>query len=121
MLMLEDERHAFTYDNYTSLWNMLDYCATTMPVTVVKDTDEETVETESRNSIEEVVRIKSKSPWMCSAEWKANSHIARSASQVGLPVSVQLVGRRLNEENLLAITEACDEALARQRTGVARS
>ncbi|CAI7599455.1 unnamed protein product [Penicillium pancosmium] len=26
-------RHEFIYDNYTSLWNVLDYCATTVPVT----------------------------------------------------------------------------------------
>ena len=30
---------------------------------------------------------------------------------VGCPVSVQLVGRRLNEEYLLGVTRECDRAL----------
>ncbi|KAH8168692.1 amidase domain-containing protein [Sarocladium implicatum] len=97
-------QHGFTYDNYTCLWNLLDYCATTIPVTTVEDADLEVVEVESRNSIEEMAWTKS-----------------RCEGQKGLPVSIQLVGRRLDEENLLCITQACDDALVEMRERTADS
>lgn len=33
-------RYGFIYDNYTSLWNVLDYCATTVPVMHVSPSED---------------------------------------------------------------------------------
>ncbi|KAL4869405.1 hypothetical protein BDV12DRAFT_185280 [Aspergillus spectabilis] len=87
------ERYGFTYDNYTSLWNVLDYCATTVPVTHVSPNDIRP-DYKSRNDSE------------------ANIWDGYSPDKLrGAPVAVQLVGRRLNEEYLLQVTRACDDAL----------
>jgi amidase len=88
------EKYGFTYDNYTSLWNVLDYCATTVPVTRVSLAEDVKPEYECRNQTEEIV-------------WKDY----QAESLIGAPVAVQLVGRRLNEEYLLGVTRACDDAL----------
>lgn len=32
-------KYRFSYDDYTRLWNVLDYCATTVPVTKVMAAD----------------------------------------------------------------------------------
>ncbi|KAJ0418961.1 amidase signature domain-containing protein [Aspergillus carlsbadensis] len=88
------EKYGFTYDNYTSMWNVLDYCATTVPVSQVSLTEDVKPEYECRNEAEEHV-------------WKDY----KPESLLGAPVTVQLVGRRLNEEYLLGVTKACDDAL----------
>ncbi|KAL2856990.1 amidase signature domain-containing protein [Aspergillus pseudodeflectus] len=88
------EKYGFTYDNYTSLWNVLDYCATTVPVTHVSLAKDVKPEYECRNEAEESV-------------WKDY----RPESLIGAPVAVQLVGRRLNEEYLLGVTRVCDDAV----------
>lgn len=46
------DRYKFTYDNYTSLWNVLDYCATTLPVTHVSIYKDIKPEYEGRNQVE---------------------------------------------------------------------
>ncbi|KAJ5247189.1 hypothetical protein N7468_002172 [Penicillium chermesinum] len=86
--------YSFTYDNYTSLWNVLDYCATTVPVSYVSLHEDATPSYESRNDSERCV-------------WKNYS----PGTFAEAPVAVQLVGRRLNEEYLLGVTQKCDEAL----------
>ena len=45
-------RYGFTYDNYTSLWNVLDYCATTLPVTRVSLDEDIEFSHEARNDSE---------------------------------------------------------------------
>ncbi|KAL7940887.1 putative Acetamidase [Trichoderma barbatum] len=87
-------KYKFTYDNYTSLWNLLDYCATTIPVTYVSPVENTRYEYTGRNQIETGI-------------W--NDYLPESMGEC--PVSVQLVGRRLNEEYLLATTRVCDDAL----------
>lgn len=42
-------RYKFTYDNYTSLWNVLDYCATTIPVTHVSAAEDAKPEYKARS------------------------------------------------------------------------
>ncbi|KAL3467841.1 amidase signature domain-containing protein [Aspergillus heterothallicus] len=88
------EKYGFTYDNYTSLWNVLDYCATTIPVTQVALAEDIKPEYECRNEAEASV-------------WKDY----RPESLTGAPVSIQLVGRRLNEEYLLEVSRVCDDVL----------
>ena len=45
-------RYKFTYDNYTSLWNVLDYCATTIPVTYVSPVEDTKPQYEGRSEVE---------------------------------------------------------------------
>ncbi|KAL5335172.1 amidase signature domain-containing protein [Aspergillus crustosus] len=88
------EKYGFTYDNYTSLWNVLDYCATTLPVTQVSPSDTKPEDYKTRNATEASI-------------WDEYS----PDKLKGAPVVVQVVGRRLNEEYLLEMTRVCDDAL----------
>lgn len=45
-------RYGFIYDNYTSLWNVLDYCASTIPVTSVSQDEDAKYDYEGRNATE---------------------------------------------------------------------
>ncbi|CAL5873023.1 uncharacterized protein PFLUO_LOCUS7292 [Penicillium psychrofluorescens] len=45
-------KYGFIYDNYTSLWNVLDYCATTLPVTRVSPDEDLKPEYRGRNELE---------------------------------------------------------------------
>ncbi|KAL7419003.1 hypothetical protein Q5752_006688 [Cryptotrichosporon argae] len=49
------KRYEFVYDNYTSLWNVLDHCATTLPVTVVSPDLDASIDYAGRNPIEEAI------------------------------------------------------------------
>jgi hypothetical protein len=51
----ECHRHGFIYDSYTSLWNVLDYCAATVPVTQVCPEKDKATNFESRNAVEDKV------------------------------------------------------------------
>ncbi|KAG2418616.1 hypothetical protein HFD88_001717 [Aspergillus terreus] len=88
------EKYGFYYDNYTSLWNVLDYCATTVPVTKVIAADIPKPQYNCRNTVEAKV-------------WNDYS----PERLLDTPVAIQLVGRRLNEEYLLGLTRVCDDAL----------
>ncbi|CAI7646401.1 unnamed protein product [Penicillium bialowiezense] len=92
------EKYGFIYDNYTSLWNVLDYCASTIPVTYVSEVHDKKKDYQGRNETETKI-------------WNGYS----PATFAGAPVGVQLVGRRWNEEYLLKATRACDDALASHR------
>ncbi|KIV77499.1 hypothetical protein PV11_09289 [Exophiala sideris] len=91
-------KYGFTYDNYTSVWNVLDYCATTVPMTYVSLDKDVNPGYHGRNEVETKI-------------WEEYSPDA----MIGCPVSVQLVGRRLNEEYLLGVTHRCNEALIHVR------
>ncbi|CAG8386346.1 unnamed protein product [Penicillium salamii] len=88
------QKYGFIYDNYTSLWNVLDYCASTIPVTSVSQAQDVKYDYEGRNATETKI-------------WNDYS----PAAFRGAPVGVQLVGRRWNEEHLLKVTRVCDDAL----------
>lgn len=45
-------RYGFIYDNYTSLWNVLDYCASTIPVTYVSEVHDKKKDYQGRNETE---------------------------------------------------------------------
>ena len=87
---------------------MLDYCATTMPVTRVSNEDMRHQEiTEKHGSGHE----KNGKSVICSFKEQRLTTSGLSESVLGCPVGVQLVGRRLGEEYLLGVTKACHEAL----------
>ncbi|CDO73100.1 hypothetical protein BN946_scf185007.g154, partial [Trametes cinnabarina] len=89
---------------YTSYWNLMDYPAVVFPVGRFRAAGSEPPQVpagvvhvgEPRNETERMVR----------AEWDAETY-------ENIPVSLQLVGRRLNEERLLGMLGRVEEALLR--------
>jgi len=85
---------------YTFLWNLLDYTAGIVPVTKVdKDLD------------------------VLPAQWKASNGVERGAYKYydavrmdGLPIAVQIVGRRLTEEKTLGYMRVVEECLRESGT-----
>ncbi|CEL54287.1 fatty-acid amide hydrolase [Rhizoctonia solani AG-1 IB] len=86
---------------YSSYWNLLDLPAVVFPSgkpldATTWDRSQETALPVARNAVEEFVRN----------QWDANTYN-------GAPVSLQLVGRRLHEEKVLAILNVVEDAVAR--------
>lgn len=82
---------------YTGAWNLLDFAAATLPVTVgdaTLDARSNHVPSSFYNEQDEQV-------------WKQYDESLSDA----MPISIQVVGRRLEEEKLLAIVERITEAL----------
>ncbi|KAK0947890.1 hypothetical protein LTR48_003800 [Friedmanniomyces endolithicus] len=83
--------------SYTGVYNVLDYTATSFPTGVVVDRERDAYGSDfaAYGEVDEVTR----------KEYEA-------AAVHGMPVCLQLVGRRLEEEKMLAITERVVEDLA---------
>jgi len=83
--------------SYTGVYNILDYTATSFPTGVVVDRERDVYgsDFEAYGEVDEVTR----------KDYEA-------AAVHGMPVSLQLVGRRLEEEKMLAVTERVVEVLA---------
>jgi amidase len=87
-----------SYLNYSKQWNTLDYPATILPVTTAdKITDRLDISYKPINELDDLT-YRAYDPDLYD----------------GAPVSVQLVGRSLTEEELLAVTEAVDRALCQK-------
>ncbi|KAI1413850.1 amidase [Hypoxylon sp. FL1857] len=84
---------------YTKIWNVLDYSALVIPVGKVASIDsDEPWNYAPRNALDE---------WNV-ALWTQNRE---KMVELGLPVGVQVVGRKLEEEKVLAIGTVMDELL----------
>ncbi|KAI1134818.1 amidase [Hypoxylon sp. FL0543] len=84
---------------YTKIWNVLDYSALVIPAGKVDSVDgDEPWSYAPRNALDE---------WNA-ALWTQNKG---KMIELGLPVGVQIVGRRFEEEKVLAIGTAIDELL----------
>ncbi|KAM6537833.1 hypothetical protein FALCPG4_003736 [Fusarium falciforme] len=84
---------------YTKVWNFVDYTALVIPAGKVKAEDcEATWDHASRNEIDE---------WNVKI-WEENK---RDMAEKELPIGVQLVGRNLDEEKVLAIGKVLDDML----------
>lgn len=88
-------RDAVASCGYTFLWNLLDYTAGVVPVSKV-------------DAVADALP----------ADWKAPNGVAKGAykhydsvAMEGLPCAVQVVGRRLQEEKVLAYMQAVEDAL----------
>ena len=93
-------KDTFSSCGYTFLFNLVDYAAGVMPVTqVLPDTDALHTHFKARNYI----------------EYNAYKHYNSQAME-GLPVGVQVVGRRLEEESVLQAMQLVEYAL--QESGV---
>ncbi|KAJ4260000.1 hypothetical protein NW757_001951 [Fusarium falciforme] len=84
---------------YTKVWNFVDYTALVIPAGKVKAEDcEATWDHASRNEMDE---------WNVKI-WEENK---RDMAEKELPIGVQLVGRNLDEEKVLAIGKVLDDML----------
>ncbi|KAL3441704.1 amidase signature domain-containing protein, partial [Aspergillus insuetus] len=91
------EHGKFAYVGYTGVFNVLDYPAVSFPCGVVadKERDGAYVEHTLLSDIDAQIR----------GDYSAGSvH--------GMPVNLQLVGRRLEDENVLAMTDVVLKAIA---------
>ncbi|KAG9311783.1 amidase signature enzyme [Chiua virens] len=77
-------RHGWKACGYTFLFNLLDYSAGVMPITHVQKTDVVPRTFRARNAIE-----------------RENFRMYDATAMEGLPVGVQVVGKRLDEERVL--------------------
>ncbi|KAG6379629.1 amidase signature enzyme [Boletus reticuloceps] len=77
-------RHGWKACGYTFLFNLLDYTAGVMPISHVKSTDVVSPSFRARNAIE-----------------RENYRMYDATAMEGLPVGVQVVGKRLDEERVL--------------------
>lgn len=89
------EHRACRWVGYTKVWNVLDYTAVSIPVgTVDEEMDVEVRGYECRSSLEKVL-------------WE----LYDAKAMHGLPVSLQVVGQRLEEEKVLAAAEVIEGVL----------
>ncbi|KAF2124553.1 amidase signature enzyme [Dothidotthia symphoricarpi CBS 119687] len=93
-------RDAVSSCGYTFLFNLLDYTAGILPVTHVDPALDALPATFSLKTLNGVAR-------------GAYKHYD-AAKMAGLPVAVQVVGRRLEEEKVLAVMERLEDALDEQ-------
>lgn len=85
--------------NYTFLFNLLDYSAGVLPVTKVDSAKDRLPATFDSKKLNGVAR---------------GAYVDYDADEMdGLPIGVQVVGRRLEEERVLAGMDRVEEALAR--------
>lgn len=85
---------------YTKVWNLLDYTALTLPWGKVEARDcEEPWSYPARNEMDE---------WNAQL-WKDNK---TDMADMSLPVGLQLVGRKLEEEKVLAVAKVLEDLLS---------
>lgn len=102
------------YTNYTTVWNALDYAATVFPVTKVDAAiDVKAAPHAFHNSIDKTYYDMCM-PWPYSClRIYAESVLCVDDPEIfhGMPVGLQLVGKTLEEEAVLAMTGIVVEAL----------
>jgi amidase len=89
-----DSSTTFTHFTYTQAYNILDWCGTSIPVTFTQIGVDDKPEYTPRNNVEKKI-------------WERYT----SKESEGAPAAVQVVGMRLEEEHLVAVTRVVDEAL----------
>ena len=94
---------------YTFLWNLLDYTAGIIPVTKVSADEDGLVEGKIEGKTISALNGVARGAY-------AKNHYDVQAME-GLPVAVQVVGRRLEEEKVLGVMKRVEQALS--ETGVA--
>ncbi|KIW39567.1 uncharacterized protein PV06_08169 [Exophiala oligosperma] len=89
----------FRYTGYTKVWNFLDYTALSFPWTIVsKHLDSHDVNATSTTD-------RDRSAGLSNPFNAYNRRLYDLASMDGLPVGVQIIGRRFDEEKVLAVAE----------------
>ncbi|TVY88738.1 Acetamidase [Lachnellula willkommii] len=95
----------FKYYGYASAINLLDFTSVVVPVTWAdKNVDKKKEGYKALNDIDEAVQAECESPFRV---WRAYD---------GAPVAVQIVGRRLTEERIMAIAEEIGRLLGNEIT-----
>src|ERR1700759_5497529 len=103
----------FTYVGYTGIFNVLDYSACSFPtgLTVNAEVDTQYHDSEPLSPFDEPVRKKCEY-WHYNSDFKYPDYVADNPKDVhNMPISLQLVARRLEEEKLLSMLEAVLKAL----------
>lgn len=98
---------SFYYYGYSMIINLLDYPSVVIPVTHAnKDADKPTADHKPLSTSDEYARCKC-SFSLCPILKMANAVLHPDDPEIydGAPVAVQIVGRRLKEERILAIAE----------------
>ena len=95
-------RDAFASCGYTFLWNLLDYTSGVLPVSHV-DAKNDALEAPYQT----LLKNKGCDNGMARGAWKYYD----AAKMAGLPTAVQVVGRRLQEEQVLGYMEIVEKAL----------
>ncbi|KAK9796947.1 putative Amidase signature domain-containing protein [Seiridium cardinale] len=84
---------------YTKIWNLVDYSALVIPGGKIEQQDKDTVwDFEARNEMDD---------WNAEL-WRKNKE---DMIRLGLPVGIQIIGRKLEEEKVLAAGKLFDEIL----------
>lgn len=108
---LEGIADRFCLIRYTGVWNILDYTAISFPtgITADKEIDLLSPHQESLSDLDAEVQSK------CQLKPSSFIHVLTYKDDAvavhGMPVSLQLTGRRLQEEKVLAMTQRVLEAL----------
>jgi amidase len=96
---------------YTGVWNVLDYTAISFPTGLTADKEVDLLPPHQESLGELDREIQSKCRLSLSSLIYMLTYIDDAAAVHGMPVSLQLTGRRLQEEKVLAMTQRVLEAL----------
>ena len=112
------EHGKFDYGGYTGVYNLLDYSAVSFPCGINVDSKVDVPYNEHRPLSETDAQVQSacefSRPSNPTTEIITNDLSTDDARKVdGLPVSLQLVARRLEEEKLLMMTDVVLQSLQR--------
>lgn len=92
------ENGGFKYIGYTGVYNVLDYSAVSFPTGLHVDKEKDVLSAEAKDDL---------------SDWDKMTREGYNAAAVhGMPISLQLVGRRLQEEKMLDLAERVVNDLA---------
>ncbi|KAL6241221.1 hypothetical protein RBB50_011900 [Rhinocladiella similis] len=101
----------FRYTAYTKVWNFLDYTALSFPLTVVSE------HLDSHHANGTTTLDQDSSAGLSNPFNDYNRQLYDLASMNGLPVGVQIIGRRFDEEKVLAVAEILQGEVKKQTKG----
>ncbi|KAL2434585.1 Amidase 1 [Exophiala dermatitidis] len=99
----------FRYTGYTKIWNFLDYTAMSFPFTTVsEDLDSEDICRTSGTDTSALDEVRNPLDTYNQGLWDL-------ASMKGLPVGVQIIGRRFDEEKVLGVAKVLEKEIEKQK------
>lgn len=98
-----------SYTGYTKIWNFLDYTAMSFPFTTVsEDLDSEDISRTSGTDTSALDEVRNPLDTYNQGLWDL-------ASMKGLPVGVQIIGRRFDEEKVLGVAKVLEKEIEKQK------
>ncbi|KAJ4502144.1 hypothetical protein HRR78_007196 [Exophiala dermatitidis] len=99
----------FRYTGYTKIWNFLDYTAMSFPFTrVSEDLDSDHISRTSGTDTSALDEVRNPLDTYNQGLWDL-------ASMKGLPVGVQIIGRRFDEEKVLGVAKVLEKEIEKQK------